>query len=324
MLMKNKWQDGIFGVVVGDALGCPVEFEDRSTLQADPVTDMRGYGTFHLPAGSWTDDSSLTLALLDSLGKKDAVDLSDIMKRFAAWYSNGDYTPYGSTFDVGNGTAEAICRYIEGEAAAACGGHGEHDNGNGSLMRIMPVCLFCYEQENAGKMDRKAALETVHAVSALTHAHLRSRIACGLYYFMVSAILDGEDGSPLIDLLQRGITAGWRFYGQDASALPELAHYSHLLDLPYFAALSESSIRSSGYVVDTLEAAVWSLITTAGYAECTLRAVNLGHDTDTVAAIAGGLAGLYYGAESIPSEWLQVIARKEWIERLCNRAALTE
>lgn len=319
MLMKNKWQDGIFGVVVGDALGCPVEFEDRSTLQEDPVTDMRGYGTFNLPAGSWTDDSSLTLALLDSLGEKSSVVLSDIMDKFAAWYSSGDYTPYGNTFDVGNGTAEAICRYIEGEDVTACGGAAERNNGNGSLMRIMPVCLFCYEQEKSGKMDRKTAIETVHAVSALTHAHLRSKIACGLYYLMASAILNDEEGSPLIDLLQRGITEGWRFYEQDASALPELAHYSHLLDLHYFAALAESSIRSSGYVVDTLEAAVWSLITTDSYAECALRAVNLGHDTDTVAAIAGGLAGLYYGAANIPAEWMAVIARRDWICSLCEK-----
>lgn len=321
MLMKNKWLDGIFGVVVGDALGCPVEFEARQDLKNDPVTDMRSYGTFNLPAGSWTDDSSLTLALLDSLGEKQAVVLPDIMKRFAAWYSNGDYTPYGSTFDVGNGTAAAICRYTYGEDVSTCGGRGEHDNGNGSLMRIMPACLFCYEQEKLGRMNRCEAVDTVHAVSGLTHAHLRSKIACGFYYFMAAAILDDENSTPLITLLQRSITDARSFYVQRGTDPAELAQYSHLLDLDYFAALDESAIRSTGYVVDTLEAAVWSLITTGSYADCTLRAVNLGLDTDTVAAIAGGLAGLYYGADQIPPEWLAVIARKDWISALCEKMA---
>ena len=317
--MSNKWLDGVFGVVVGDALGCPVEFLGRAELQADPVTDMRGYGTFNLPAGSWTDDSSLTLALLDSLGENKKVVLPDIMAKFTAWLFDGEYTPYGNTFDVGRGTHEAICRYVRDKDVTACGGDTAHDNGNGSLMRIMPACLYCYEQEKAGKLDRKTAIDMIHTVSALTHAHLRSKIACGLYYFMVASILDDEGNAPLLDLLQRGMTDGWAFYTEMGTNPAEMSHYSHLLDLRYFAALNEDEIRSTGYVVDTLEAAVWSLITTDSYEACTLRAVNLGLDTDTVAAIAGGLAGLYYGMEQIPDKWLEVIARKDWIYNLCEK-----
>lgn len=319
--MKNKWLDGIFGVVVGDALGCPVEFEERWELKENPVVNMRGYGTFHLPAGSWTDDSSMTLALLDSLGEKKSVVLPDIMNKFTAWLNHGDYTPYGDTFDVGRGTAQAIYRYMRDKDVTACGGKTAHDNGNGSLMRIMPACLFCYEQEKAGRMDRRASIDTVHAVSSLTHAHLRSEIACGLYCFMAACILDDEGNTSLIDLLQQGMTDGWAFYTRTDTDPAELAYYSHLLDLRYFAAVAESEIRSTGYVVDTLEAAVWSLITTDSYASCTLKAVNLGLDTDTVAAIAGGLAGLYYGVEQIPDEWREVIARKEWIYNLCMQMA---
>ena len=317
--MSNKWFDGVFGVVVGDALGCPVEFLDRAELQADPVTDMRGYGTFNLPAGSWTDDSSLTLALLDSLGENKKVALPDIMDKFTAWLFDGDYTPYGDTFDVGRGTEQAIYRYKWSKDVTACGGTSAHDNGNGSLMRIMPACLYCYEQEKARKMDRKTAIDMIHTVSALTHAHLRSKIACGLYYFMVVSILDGASNAPLMDLLQKGMTDGWAFYTEMGTNPAELSYYSHLLDLKYFAALSQNDIRSTGYVVDTLEAAVWSLLTTDSYESCALRAVNLGLDTDTVAAIAGGLAGLYYGMEQIPAKWLEVIARKDWIYNLCEK-----
>ncbi len=317
--MKNKWLDGIFGVVVGDALGCPVEFLDRWELQNDPVTDMRGFGTFNLPAGSWTDDSSLTLALLDSLSEKKAVVLPDIMEKFTAWLNHGVYTPYGDTFDVGRGTRQAICRYVRDKDVTACGGASAHDNGNGSLMRIMPACLYCYEQEKAGKMDRKAAIDMIHDVSALTHAHLRSKIACGLYYFMVAGILDNEGNTPLIDLLQKSMTDGWAFYAERGTNSAELSYYSRLSDLECFAAVKEDDIRSTGYVVDTLEAAIWSLITTDSYEACTLKAVNLGLDTDTVAAIAGGLAGIYYGIEQMPQEWIDTIARKDWIYKLCEK-----
>ncbi len=317
--MKDKWLDGIFGVIVGDALGCPVEFRHRYELQKDPVTNMRGYGTFDLPAGSWTDDSSLTLALLDSLGERKAIVLPDIMDKFTAWLEQGDYTPYGDTFDVGRGTEQAIYRYKWGKDVTACGGTSAHDNGNGSLMRIMPACLYCYEQEQLGKMDRKAAIDMIHTVSGLTHNHLRSKIACGLYYFMVASILGDTEDTPLIDLLQRGMTSGWTFYAQAGTDPAELACYSHLLNLAYFATVGEEEICSSGYVVDTMETAVWSLITTNSYAECTLNAVNLGEDTDTVAAIAGGLAGLYYGMDQIPHDWLKAIARKDWIYDLCEK-----
>ena len=319
--MSSKWINGIFGVVTGDALGCPVEFEDRWKLEENPVVNMRGYGTFNLPAGSWTDDSSLTLALLDSLGEKRAIVLPDIMDRFTAWLDCGDYTPYGEAFDVGRGTEQAIYRYKWSKDVTTCGGVTAHDNGNGSLMRIMPACLYCYEQEKAGKIDLSEAVSMIHAVSALTHAHLRSKIACGLYYFMVAGILDGKGSTPLIDLLQKGITDGWAFYTEMGTNPAELACYSHLLDLKYFSTVAENEIRSTGYVVDTMEAAVWSLITTDSYASCTLKAVNLGLDTDTVAAIAGGLAGLYYSMEQIPQEWVNTIARKDWVRGLCEKMA---
>ena len=296
MLMKNKWQDGIFGVVVGDALGCPVEFDGRDERKADPVTGMRGFGTFGLPKGSWTDDSSLTLAALDSLGEKETADFSDMMRRFARWLKTGDYTPYGTAFDVGRGTEQAIRRWLKDSDFTTCGGTADHDNGNGSLMRIMPICLWCFQQEQADRMSREEAVATVHTASALTHNHLRSKIACGLYYFMAVSILSDKAHTPLPELLQQGITEGWKFYGRQHTEPTELTHYRRLLDLQAFAALDETEIRSTGYVVDTLEAAVWSLVTTDSYADAMLRAVNLGLDTDTVAAIAGGaLVGVAVG-----------------------------
>ena len=310
--MKNIWKDGIMGVVTGDALGCPVQFESRKKVAKHPVTDMRGYGVFNLPAGSWTDDSSLTLALLDSIRIKGAIDLDHIMGNFIKWLDNGEFTPYGYAYDIGNGTMWAIRKYKLDRRATKCGGTEEWNNGNGSLMRIMPVCLFAY----TSKMSDEDAIKTVHQVASLTHAHIRANIACGLYYFMVKAILDGAESLP--DKMQAGLTQGFAYYEQILADHEELKYYDRLRDLAQFASLPDYKIRSTGYVVDTLEAAVWSLITTTSFETALLKAVNLGDDTDTVGAVAGGLGGLFYGYQGIPAKWLNSLQKKDWIEKLCD------
>lgn len=310
--MRNIWKDGVFGVVTGDALGGPVQFKDRKEIAKDPVTGMRGYGTFNLPAGSWTDDSSLTLALLDSIKSQSVINLDHIMGSFVQWLDNGEFTPYGYSFDIGGGTMSAICRYIREKDPLKCGSNHEENNGNGSLMRIMPACLFAY----AKKMNDDEAIQTVHQVSSLTHAHIRANIACGLYYFMVKAILDGE--GSLQDRLQAGLSHGFACYERTLTDQKELRYYDRLRDLKQFALVSADKIKSSGYVVDTLEAAVWSLITTDSFETALLKAVNLGEDTDTVGAVAGGLAGLFYGCQSIPAPWLNALQKKDWIEKLCD------
>ncbi len=314
-MINNIWLDGIMGVVVGDALGCPVQFVDREELKTGPVEDMEGYGTYNMPEGTWTDDSSMTLALLASLNEKGAVDLEDIMKRFAKWLVDGDYTPFGQSFDIGGGTMAAITRYLKDRDVTTCGGTTERDNGNGALMRILPVCLFAYMKD---KSDDEA-IKNIHEVAGLTHNHLRSKIACGLYYFCMCSVLDNSDS--LMERLQKGLDKGFAYYEQDIRNRVELAHYGRLRDLKDFSAKTEDDIKSSGYVVDTLEAAVWSLTTTESFRECELKAVNLGDDTDTVGAIAGGLAGLFYGYDEIPEDWLNVIKRREWIDEICQKAA---
>ena len=314
--MRNIWKDGILGVVTGDALGCPVQFEDRETVAKHPVTNMRGYGTYRLPAGSWTDDSSLTLALLDSICTTGQLDLKHIMNNFVKWLDQGAFTPYDYSYDIGNGTMKAILAYKHSGNPRQCGSNSEWNNGNGSLMRIMPACLFCYTK---GLEDREAIRE-IQAVASLTHAHIRSNIACGLYYFMACEILRGEGG--LKDRLQKGLDHGFTYYEKALADHENLAYYDRLRDLEQFALTPAEKIKSSGYVVDTLEAAVWSLATTHSFEEALLKAVNLGDDSDTVGAVAGGLAGLFYGWEDIPEQWLGEIKKREWIEELCERADL--
>ncbi|MBQ6374068.1 MAG: ADP-ribosylglycohydrolase family protein [Clostridia bacterium] len=312
----NIWRSGIMGVVIGDALGCPVQFESRQTVAGHPVTGMRGYGTFNLPAGSWTDDSSLTLALLDSIKRTRGIDLTDIMDNFVRWLDDGAFTPYGYAYDIGNGTMKAIRKYARDHEPLRAGGSEASNNGNGSLMRIMPAVLYAIDR---GLSDADA-IDVIHKVGSLTHAHIRANIACGLYFFMARAILT-EDGS-LTGRMQAGLELGFAFYEALLSDHDELEYYRRLRDLSRFSRLPDAQIRSTGYVVDTLEAAVWSLITTDRFEDALLRAVNLGDDTDTVGAIAGGLAGLFYGDGSIPEDWLAALQRREWIEDLLSDMAL--
>ena len=310
--MRNKWKSGIMGVVVGDALGAPVQFESREEVAAAPVADMVGFRTFNLPAGTWTDDSSLTLALVDSILRTGKLNHVDIMQNFVRWLEDGDFTPYGFSFDIGRGTVTAIEKYMETHDPFTCGGTEPSNNGNGSLMRILPAVLYCIENG----MSDDQAVEAVHSVSALTHAHVRAKIACGLYYFMARSILT-YDGS-LQDVLQDGLDRGFRFYAAKGYSSEELHRYDRLRDLNALRATDAERIRTSGYVVDTIEAAVWGLVTTQSLPEALLKIVNMGGDTDSIAAVAGGLAGLYYGYESIPDHWLAVIQRRKWIEGLLS------
>ena len=312
----NIWLNGIMGVVVGDALGCPVQFESREEVARHPVTGMRGYGTFNLPEGSWTDDSSLKIALLESIRRTGKIDLDDIMENFMKWLYNGEFTPYGESYDIGRGTMQAINRYKKNRKAKKCGGDEEWNNGNGSLMRIMPACLYCSVMESSGMYSDRDAIDAIHSVGGLTHAHIRSNIACGLYLFMAKYILFRE--GSLQERIQEGLTQGFAFYESYLADKENLHYYDRLKDLEAFKSLPADKIKSTGYVVDALEAAVWSLITTDRFDQALLKAVNLGDDTDTVGAIAGGLAGLYYGYDSIPEEWLSAIKRREWIEEMCE------
>lgn len=315
--MRNIWKDGVFGVVTGDALGCPVQFRERNEVAKNPVTGMRGHGTFNLPAGSWTDDSSLTLALLDSICETGSLDLKHIMENFVDWLEDGKFTPYDYSYDIGFGTMRAIETYMRLRDPYLCGGRGEANNGNGSLMRIMPACLYCCAREQ----EDGDAVRLISAVGSLTHAHPRANIACVLYYFMVREILKGT--GSLTDRLQAGLDRGFEWYDRDPENEKETDHYRRLKDLGVFAQVPAEQIRSSGYVVDTLEAAVWSLITTGSFTEALLKAVNLGRDTDTVGAVTGGLAALYYGYDAIPAEWIGELKRKEWIGELCEKANRT-
>ena len=320
ILTLNTWKAGILGLVVGDALGVPVEFTSRDARRQDVVTGMRAYGTHNQPAGTWSDDSSMVFATLDSINQKRTIDYQDIMEKFSEWCFYGAYTPFKEVFDIGITVSRAIIRYGQGVAPVEAGGNREFDNGNGSLMRILPVCLYLYNRQKVICTSEDESIYIIHNVSALTHAHLRSQMACGFYYFMVKAVLSKE--GKLISRLQKGIDEAYNYYRQDFQNRKELENFSKLNDLEEFRKSPEGEIKSSGYVIDTLEAAVWCLVTTESFSEAVLKAVNLGEDTDTVGAVTGGLAGLHYGYDAIPVEWIHALQKLDWIEELLGNIQL--
>lgn len=311
----------VIGHAVGDALGVPVEFCSREELDSGPVDDMEGFGTYPYPAGTWSDDTSMSLCALESLAKGD-VDYDDVMRNFGRWYYKDEFTPTGKMFDVGNTCSYAIENYFtHRKSICECGLTDEYSNGNGSLMRILPFVLFTEYGEYAGNW-----LDIIHQASALTHAHERCKVGCGIYAHIMRELL----AKPVKESIRLGLNRARRFYKNST----ENKHYSklyskiglvdiHFEDLDTFELAKREDIKSTGYIVDTLEAAVWCVLNTHCYSECVLTAVNLGDDTDTVAAVAGGMAGALYGYESIPKEWRDTLIKRDYIEEMCERVVKT-
>lgn len=290
-----KVKDGICGLTVGDALGVPVEFRRREYLIENPVRGMLGYGTHNQPKGTWSDDTSLTLATMESVANKKAIDLDDILNEFSLYVTESKFCQY-KVFDYGNTTINAIDKFLSGYPASECGGRGERDNGNGSLMRILPMAYV----PNVTYAD-------IENVSALTHAHPRSKIACVLYVEIAKSML--ENDLEISEHINNSCEKIREHYADS----PELIHFKDIFENSY-------DVEEGGfYVIKTLEAVLHCLLTTSSYKDAVLKAVNLGKDTDTVGAITGGLAGIYYGYDDIPTEWIDAIPQIEFVFDLCDQ-----
>jgi ADP-ribosyl-[dinitrogen reductase] hydrolase len=307
MDFRTKVNAALYSSIIGDALGVPVESLSRKQLSLSAVKNMLGYGRFNLPAGTWSDDSSMILCTMEVLCNGYSIDALGAM--FRSWLFEGIWTPYGYAFDVGLTTYMALDTISHETSARVSGRTTEDDNGNGSLMRMLPAALWFYHHETESFMAR------IHEISAITHAHPRSLVGCGMYALLVrELLLKGDKNAALRSAIDKAIA----FYSRYDGFKNELNHFSRILSctLPY---LKESDINSSGYIVDTLEACIWALLRHDNTKEVIITAVNLGIDTDTTGSIAGGLAGLVYGLNSIPSEWLQSLARKHDLDALIDR-----
>lgn len=304
--MKNKIHSALFGLAVGDALGVPVEFQNRELLKRFPVVDMRENGSHRQLKGTWSDDSSLAFCLADSLCN--GYNIEDIATKFLQWKNAKIWTPHGSVFDIGIATRNAIYRIAQGEQPTLCGGFDEEDNGNGSLMRILPIAFYLKDDA-----DLNLIYQTVKDVSSITHAHFRSVFACFIYITYALELLKTENKFVAYKKTKTIVN---NFIVDKEFNEREIQLFDRILKSNINES-EEDKIYSSGYVLHSLEASFWCILNSSSYKETVLKAVNLGEDTDTTATIAGGLAGLIYEYNEIPTEWINVLARKNDITDLC-------
>jgi ADP-ribosyl-[dinitrogen reductase] hydrolase len=309
---RDRVVGAMIGLAVGDALGVPVEFEPRASREADPVRDMRGGGTWKLPPGAWSDDTSLALCLAQSIALR-GFDPEDSGRRSLAWMDEGLWAAQGKAFDIGGATRRALDRIRAGMPAVLAGGRGENDNGNGSLMRIMPAAMWL------ASAPEPARLRAIASYSAATHGHPRSILGCWLLSLVASRLMGGLGTAEAYEAAMQEARAC--LSGLPASLKAETGAYARVLD-GSLAKAPAASIRGSGYVVHCLEASLWCLLSTKDFRSCVLSAVNLGEDADTTGAVAGALAGLAYGREGIPDEWATTIARAQEIETLAERLSI--
>ena len=299
----------LIGLAIGDALGVPVEGFSRRTLTVNPVVSMRGYGTWNQPPGTWSDDTSMTIATMESISRVGIIDYDDIMHNFYLWYTEGKFTVSG-LFDIGITTQKALNKYCKNTPPLLCGLTDFNANGNGSLMRILPVALYLNARYKNNFPNE--AMVVIHNMSKLTHAHPISLICCGLYCLIAAELAEGK---VIEQAVRDGLDKGYRYYNQHEFYSQYMSLFKDLLDKDF--KLSRSGfIKSSGYVVHSLYAAIWCLLNTNNYRDLLLKAINLGGDTDTTAAIAGGLGGLVYDIEELPTEWINTLRRREYLESI--------
>lgn len=307
-IMDNKIKSGLFGLAIGDALGVPVEFKTRDYLRNNPVQDMLGFMCWNQPPGTFSDDSSLTFCTAESLCK--GYDIEAMATTFIKWMQEGFWGAHHKVFDIGGTTRYSLARVVKGESARFSGNFFEEDNGNGSLMRILPLVFYLHKET-----DIEIIYKKVKEVSSITHAHFRSGFACFIYVVYCLEILDGKDKTESYKEMQKIIAV----FLKDKKLNPiEIQLFDRVLK-DNIAEYAENEIHSSGYVLHSLEASLWCFLNSNSYEETVLKAVNLGGDTDTTGAISGGLAGIYYGIENIPKKWTEVLVRKNDIESLAEK-----
>ncbi len=282
----------LLGLAAGDAVGTTLEFSRRDS--SPPLIDMVGGGPFHLQAGQWTDDTAMALAFGESLCACRGLELQDLMDRFIAWYLQGRYSCTGTCIDIGLTTQLALQRFMETGNPEA-GNRSPRTAGNGSLMRLAPAPIFYYT-------DLASGVDAARRQSMATHGAAEAVDACAAFAEWLILVINGQSKEEVL-----------------AHAIPDLAPAVAAVINGSWRGKTREQISSSGYVVHSLEAAIWCVAYTGCFREAVLLAANLGDDADTVAAITGQLAGALCGVEGIPADWLEKLAWREDIERLGMR-----
>ncbi|MCX5971731.1 MAG: ADP-ribosylglycohydrolase family protein [Coprothermobacterota bacterium] len=301
MYLRERFRGCLLGLATGDALGTTLEFQHPGSFE--PIKDMVGGGQLRLKAGEWTDDTSMALCLAESLIERKEFDPKDQMERYLRWMLEGYLGSNGRCVDIGLTTQEALSQFRE-SGNPFCGSADLHSAGNGSLMRLAPVPLF-FEQkpEEAIAMAADSSRTTHGAVDALDACRYAAGLIVGALQSRSKEVILSPGFCPVLDLWQRTPLA---------PAIAEIAAGS-------FRRKAPPEIKASGYVVETLEAALWAFEQTLDFHDGVLLAVNLGNDADTVGAVFGQIAGAYYGERGIPKEWWSKLALVEKITEYADR-----
>ena len=291
----------LLGLAIGDALGAAVEFMSPGSFPE--VTGYRGGGPHGLAPGEWTDDSSMSLALADSIAQV-GWDLNDQANRYVAWWKNGQYSVNGRCFDIGITTQSALNRFLKTKDARISGDSSGSSSGNGSIMRLAPVPIH-YASLFPDHLDELVTL--LIDSSRPTHASPQCLSACAYFGLLLCGLIQGGDRHKVLDSQWEHLLRLRELYSLHP-AIVQVAAGS-------FRERSPPEIVGSGYVVKSLEASLWAFHDAKDFREAVLRAINLGDDADTTGAICGQLAGAYWGESGIPAEWREGLARSDMIER---------
>jgi ADP-ribosyl-[dinitrogen reductase] hydrolase len=299
--LLERYQGALLGLAAGDAVGTTLEFKPPGTFI--PLTDMVGGGPFNLKAGQWTDDTSMALCLAASLVECRAFDPADQMRRYLRWYHEGYMSSTGHCFDIGN-TVRGALRHFEESGQPYCGSTNPATAGNGSIMRLVPIPLF-YAQ------NPRLALEMSGQSSRTTHAAPTAVDACRYLGGLIVGALKGVTKENLLAPWYSPAPGYWDEHPL-ATEIAEIATGS-------FKQRQPPRIKGSGYVVQSLEAALWAFYHSHTFAEGCLLAVNLGDDADTTGAVYGQLAGAFYGQAVIPELWQAKLAQVDLINHLAEQ-----
>ena len=301
-------KDGIIGFAIGDAMGVPVEFTNREKLMRNPITSMEGFMSHNVPKGTWSDDTSMTIATMDSIINSNGdIIANDMANRFLEWMEKGEYTPGGKIVDIDRTTLRALGKYkTTRRSAVNCGCTSNTDNGNGSLMRMLPIVYYSY----LNWLEQDKILKLVAGISSITHANELVIMGCYMYVNYAIELLNTNNRKAAYSKIQN--------LDYSMFSMPTIRAYTRILDHEiYHYGIDE--IKSSSYIVDTLEAVLWVLINTDTYNQAIIGAINLGSDTDTIAACTGGLAGIIYGIKSINSDWKIDLRKYSEIIDICEQ-----
>lgn len=299
--MRLKYIDGLVGFVIGDAMGVPVTNIPREELLEKPVTKMTGHGTFNLPPGTWSVDTAMMIATIDSINAKNAIDINDIALKFVAFKNHASYTAANEVFNLGKTTRMAIEKFEEDrEDPTLCGINDIEANGCGSLMRVLPIAYYAIEK----KLKEYEILELVRQISSITHAHEISILGCYFYVRFIMFLLNGKDKYSAYSMAK---CVDYTMFKEETQKA-----YEHLIkdDISKYKV---SEIKSTRYVVDALTAAIWVILKSENYKEALIGAINLGGATDTIGAITGAASGIIYGYDFIPEEWKDALAKKDYL-----------